>query len=339
MKVLPAEQTAKIMGRSTPTFAYKNGIGDFFGGMWDGVKQTASNVKDFALDIFDYAKNPAKLVSNVVDKFVNFNGLSGVFLDMGKGLVDTAKNSMFGRVKNLIAEDEKKNTAPAGTGVERWRGTVKKALGMVGLPVNDAYTNAWLSQIQTESGGNEKAVQGGYTDINTITGDLAKGLVQVIGATFEAFKMPGHNDRMNGLDNLLAGMRYAMSRYGKEGMLQVIGHGHGYENGGIVSFPQFASIAENGAEAIIPLAQAKRSRAVQLLNKTANYLGVGTTGSNTSVEAKLDKLIQLMAMLVTKSEPITVNQYLEQAPQMTERELQQEAKRQLIDLVRGFKPA
>lgn len=46
-----------------------------------------------------------------------------------------------------------------------------------------------------------------------------------------------------------------------------------------------------------------------------------------------------MAMLVTKSEPITVNQYLEQAPQMTERELQQEAKRQLIDLVRGFKPA
>ncbi len=210
---------------------------------------------------------------------------------------------------------------------------------MVGLPVNDAYTNAWLSQIQTESGGNEKAVQGGYTDINTITGDLAKGLVQVIGATFEAFKMPGHNDRMNGLDNLLAGMRYAMSRYGKEGMLQVIGHGHGYENGGIISMPQFASIAENGAEAIIPLAQAKRSRAVQLLNKTANYLGVGTTGSNASVEAKLDKLIQLMAMLVTKSEPITVNQYLEQAPQMTERELQQEAKRQLIDLVRGFKPA
>ncbi|HAP2790711.1 phage tail tape measure protein [Enterococcus faecalis] len=339
MKVLPAEQTAKIMGRSTPTFAYKNGIGDFFGGMWDGVKQTASNVKDFALDIFDYAKNPAKLVSTVVDKFVNFNGLSGVFLDMGKGLVDTAKNSMFGWVKNLFAEDEKKNSAPAGTGVERWRGTVKKALGMVGLPVNDAYTNAWLSQIQTESGGNEKAVQGGYTDINTITGDLAKGLVQVIGATFEAFKMPGHNDRMNGLDNLLAGMRYAMSRYGKEGMLQVIGHGHGYENGGIISMPQFASIAENGAEAIIPLAQAKRSRAVQLLNKTANYLGVGTTGSNASVEAKLDKLIQLMAMLVTKSEPITVNQYLEQAPQMTERELQQEAKRQLIDLVRGFKPA
>ncbi len=56
MKVLPAEQTAKIMGRSTPTFAYKNGIGDFFGGMWDGVKQTASNVKDFALDILTMQK-------------------------------------------------------------------------------------------------------------------------------------------------------------------------------------------------------------------------------------------------------------------------------------------
>ncbi|EOS7804897.1 phage tail tape measure protein [Enterococcus hirae] len=339
MKVLPAEQTAQVMGHTAPTFAYKNGIGDFFGGIWNGVKQTANNVKDFALDIFDYAKNPAKLVSTVVDKFVNFGGLSGIFLDMGKGLVSTAKSTMFGWVKNLFAEDEKNSAAPAGTGVERWRGTVKKALGMVGLPVNDTYTNAWLSQIQTESGGNEKAVQGGYTDINTITGDLAKGLVQVIGATFEAFKMPGHNNRMNGLDNLLAGMRYAISRYGKEGMLQVIGHGHGYENGGIVSFPQFASIAENGAEAIIPLAQAKRSRAVQLLNKTANYLGVSTTGSNTSIEDKLDKLIQLMVMLVTKSEPITVNQYLEQAPQMTERELQQEAKRQLTDLVRGFKPA
>ena len=88
-----------------------------------------------------------------------------------------------------------------------------------------------MRQIQTESGGNERAVQGNIGDINNLTGDLAKGLLQTISATFNAYKFPGHGNIFNGFDNALAAINYAKNRYGATGMLQVIGHGHGYSQG------------------------------------------------------------------------------------------------------------
>lgn len=121
---------------------------------------------------------------------------------------------------------------PSGSGSGRWRNTIVQALRMNGLPTSDAYVSAWLRQVQSESGGNPRAVQNGYVDVNTISGDLAKGLLQTISATFNSNKFPGHGDIFNGFDNALAAIRYAKNRYGAKGMLGVIGHGHGYDSGG-----------------------------------------------------------------------------------------------------------
>ena len=139
-------------------------------------------------------------------------------------------------------------SSPAGSGAERWRSQVIEAAKMVGFPTDKGHIDRIISQIQTESGGNEKAVQGGYTDINTITGDLAKGLMQTTSATFNAYKMPGHGNIFNGYDSILAGLRYIMAQYGTgAGFFANIGMGHGYADGGEINGPELAWIGEDPA--------------------------------------------------------------------------------------------
>ncbi|MFS1285672.1 phage tail tape measure protein [Enterococcus lactis] len=158
-----------------------------------------------------------------------------------------------------------------GGGVARWRSYVSKALKMNGLPATAAYINAWMSQIQTESGGNEKAIGGndGLAEGN------ATGLLQTKPGTFAANAFPGYGNIMSGFDDILAAINYAKKRYGFAGMLQVIGRGHGYANGGLITKDGLYRAGEgNKPEMVIPLT--RKTRAIELMGQALAFL----SGSN-----------------------------------------------------------
>lgn len=172
----------------------------------------------------------------------------GVPVNPGNPLVSKA---VYDRRK----KENQRQQVPTGDKVGRWAATVRQALGMNNLPTTPAYVNAWLRQIKTESGGNPGIVQSSQVkDVNYYSGNLARGLVQVIPPTFRAYSFPGHKDPFNGLDSLLAGMNYAKNRYGKKGMLKAIGQGRGYARGGFITgMTSFNVAGESGKEGIVPL--------------------------------------------------------------------------------------
>lgn len=245
--------TGGIVGQKATHFAGGGIVGDVIDWGKGALNNISSWIGDKIEAIEKFLKDPVKSIKNLV-----FKATEGMYDNLGnfgafaKGtwnkITDNMKSWIEKTLKKVVEEEGGAN--PPGEGVKRWEPYVKKALAANGLPTSDAYVQAWLRQIQSESGGNPKAVQGGYVDINTLTGDLAKGLLQTISATFNAYAFPGHKDIFNGYDNMLAAIHYAKVRYGSD-MLAVIGHGHGYSNGGHVYNKQLAWIAEDGDEFVI----------------------------------------------------------------------------------------
>ncbi|TYC50753.1 hypothetical protein ESZ50_01540 [Weissella muntiaci] len=295
--VIPAHAMPKF---ANGTDDWLGAVGDWFKDKWEGLTEFIKHPLDSLGKVMNKAING--MIGNqneLVTKFTPAmgNGLVG-------GIVDPIKK-MFESLKKKHDDDGGGSKgAPSGSGVNRWRDQVVEALKANGLSTSEDMVNKVLRQIATESGGNEKAVQGGYTDINTITGDLAKGLMQTISATFNAYKFPGHGDIFNGYDNLLAALKYAKNRYGSD--LSFLGQGHGYEYGGLVSQHGFYEVAEkNMPEMIIPLSADKKNRANQLLSEANYHVNGNDQSTNSSnktdvsgLEAGINQLIGLVGMVL-----------------------------------------
>ncbi|BBQ04293.1 tail length tape-measure protein [Enterococcus phage Bp29] len=184
-----------------------------------------------------------------------------------------------------------------GSGVDRWRGVATQALKMTGQ-YSASNLAALLNQMRTESNGNPTAINN--WDINALNGTPSKGLLQVIDPTFRQYAMPGHNTNIfDPLSNILASIRYALSRYGS---LTNAYRGVGYENGGIITKQHMALVGEgNKEEVVIPLTGSglKRSRAMQLLAYASEKLGASTasissTAGNTSNVSDMAQMLVLM---------------------------------------------
>lgn len=217
----------------------------------------------------------------------------------------------------------KKNNGSGKTG-GKYGSTIKKALGMAGLPQTSQYIKAWQEQARTESTFNPKA--------RNPSG--ASGLVQVKPGTFGQYKLPGHGDIWNPLDNLIAGMRYAKATYGPKKMLDRIGHGRPYKTGGIINEAGTYNLAEDGhSEVVIPLDPARASDAMKLItyaqskikdkkNKKPNQMGGVSNGSNEHTQLLMRMLEELQKQNVYLKEILRSNTNIEQQPKgFTERDI------------------
>ena len=244
-----------------------------FNDMLAGIKSGASG-------IVSWVEGFAKDVVGVFKTIWGWFSPSTVMYAGGKALMD----GLAGGIKDHAHKAVAQATSVAGkvtAGVAQWRGMVLEALKMEGL--NASLAGNVLYQMQTESGGNQAAIN--LSDINAQEGDPSRGLMQVIGTTFSEYHWPGtSNNIYDPLANIAAALNYARNVYGPTLMSggMGIGSGHGYALGGPINEPvtgygaysgQRYSFGERGPEYVMP------------------GIRPGSGGSDPALLAKLDALI------------------------------------------------
>jgi len=206
--------------------------GGILGDIWGGIKNVAGKVGGAISTAASFLKDPGK----ALDKL-----MGGLLKPL-----QAIKNSAFGKMtlalpksilkglKDIVTGGGAASVGPGpGSGVQRWRGVVRQALGLVGQPLS--YDNITLRRMNQESGGNPTIVN--KWDSNWIAGYPSVGLMQVIRPTFQRhagrFRNTGpfsYGVSTNPLANVYASMRYALAAYGS--LPRAYNRAGGYDAGG-----------------------------------------------------------------------------------------------------------
>lgn len=310
--VLNGDSTAALLkGKGIPAYAKGKGILEkAFGAVqstWNGVKDTAKagfeKVKDGAIAVWDFAKNPMALINSAISSFTNLAGIKQPALGLAKGMITKASEGAKKWIQKLLqGGDDVRSSGNPTADVKKW---VTRAMEIAGVSGRN-----WLNGLSLiamkESGGNPRA-QNNW-DINAKRGIPSKGLMQTIGPTFNAYKMKGYDNIFNPVHNIIAAIRYIKARYGTIGNVpgvKAVNQGRryvGYENGGFSFKHKLAEISEgNKPEAIVPLSKAKRGRAMQILAKASEIVGF-ENGSQVTVNNDTSKLEQLLQEQIKQNE-------------------------------------
>ncbi|EGR8638754.1 phage tail tape measure protein [Listeria monocytogenes] len=318
-KILNHADSKKVMqgglGKTLPGFASGNStINDFLSDAWDGTKAVAGKVVDFSKKAFDWAVHPIKNLNKL------FGGLSvGVKMgndgNLGSDMLNYLKNSIGSPLEKMLSgfKETAPVAGPAGKGASAWSSVIKKAALAMKVDLSGSELKGIIAQIHRESGGNEKITQSSaVVDVNTLSGNPAKGLLQYIPQTFNAYRMKGHNNIFSGYDQLLAFFNNSSWRndlpYGKRGW-GPRGHRR-FANGGFVNKNEMIEVAEsNKPEVVIPLT--RKNRAVQLIKKTKEIIGMNDGGSvvvnspdNSDMILLLQQQNQILMQLLQKNSDV-----------------------------------
>ncbi|MEI2341603.1 phage tail tape measure protein [Priestia megaterium] len=263
--VLPAHHTKNVLkkyGFSDGKMpAYKNGIG----------------IENFE----DLMAGPEALWKKAASKFnISDNVFPKWFTNAAGSVTENIKKAAISKIQSMIDDWGFGGGAAPNIkgGAAAWRGQILKAAAAMKESVTPAQVNGIIAQIQRESGGNQKIIQSSAVrDINTRNGNPARGLLQYIPQTFNAYKVKGHGNIYSGYDQLLAFFNNTSWRknlpYGKRGWGPT--GKRKYANGGKVTEHQMAELGENGYdEYVITTEPRYRNRSLSLLQELMPKLGL-----------------------------------------------------------------
>lgn len=304
--VLDGERSYNLMRMMGRIPHYADGIG-VLSDMFSNVVNAAGDALDGMMDEMDkIVSHPIEFMESVFKKFVKIS----TPVKFASDLVTYVPKFIAKQMGAWIKKQFEELANPGGSGVERWRPYVIRALKMNGFEANASQVAAWMRVIQRESNGDPHAINN--WDSNARAGHPSKGLVQTIDSTFNANAFPGHHNIFNGFDDLLAGIHYMSQKYGRgpSAFARVSGP-EGYANGGIIDTHKMIEIAENNKpEMIVPLDMSKRSRAYQLLGEIMTRFHAEEPSSNNAVttsqehqqlqqlNSKFDQLLSMFSQLL-----------------------------------------
>jgi SLT domain-containing protein len=199
-------------------------------------------------------------------------GVSGI----GSANTNSGVGAGQGSTKTTDNGNNAVGSMPSGS-LKNW---IKSALGILHQDTssNERYVNTIAMH---ESGGNPRAQNN--TDSNAKAGHPSKGIMQTIDSTFSHYAMAGHKNIWNPVDNIIAGVRYADSRYGSLANvpgIKSLANGGAYKGYAVgstnIDVDQTARIHKG--EMIIPAHQAEAMRKALAGNTPLS----GGVGLNTS---------------------------------------------------------
>lgn len=177
-----------------------------------------------------------------------------------------------------------------------WREAINQAARRMKVNPSKKDVNGILSMIQTESGGDEKVSQQIH-DINSTNGSGgAKGLLQYIQSTFDAYAVKGHKNIWSGLDQLMAFFNNSnwKSAIAPSGGWSPTGSRR-FEHGGLINRHMVAEMGEgNKPEMVLPLTN--KARSLDLMAKAMHIMGVD--GGKTTTTGQSYDDADLIALLI-----------------------------------------
>lgn len=128
--VLTAEETAYLQGSKAPKYRYKKGT-NFFGNMWDSVKNIAGNVgntlKNVVGDVWDFISDPGALARKVLGGLDVLGGLTKYPLEVGKGILSKATSALTQKITDLFSSGNL-DTSIGTNGVYKYLADVAKSV-------------------------------------------------------------------------------------------------------------------------------------------------------------------------------------------------------------------